>query len=172
MHVLDPKELVFLDLGLFHDQQAILNRNHTKPTSGNSYFHFASCHHSTWKKNIPKGQFKRLRRNCSKVDDYITQGKLMQRKFEEKGCPIDLIQEAFISHMDLSSKSKTVVDKHVESTVRFVSTYNNKNRSISKIIRKHYKILQLDQRLAPKLPSIPQITFRKRTYGEKPSSSK
>lgn len=45
-HVLDPNELVFLDLVLFHDQQAILTRNHTKPTSGNSYFHFDSCHHS------------------------------------------------------------------------------------------------------------------------------
>lgn len=85
----------------------------------------------------------------------------MQRKCKEKGYPAKLIHEAFISHIDPSSKSRKVVDKQPGYTARFVSTYNNKYRRISKITHKHYKILLLDQCLAPMLPPTSQITFKK-----------
>lgn len=142
-HVLDPTELVFLDLVLSHDKQDIVTSNHTKPTSANSYLHFDSCHHSTRQMNIPNGQFHRLRRNYSRLVDYTTQGKHMQRKFEEKGYPRDLVQDAFVSHMDMPSKPKDTTDRQPDNTARFVSTFNTKCRTISKIINKHYKILLL-----------------------------
>lgn len=57
---INQKELVFLDLVLSHDKDTIITSNHNKPTSGNSYLHYNSCHHPTWKDNIPNDQFRRL----------------------------------------------------------------------------------------------------------------
>lgn len=52
-YVIDPGEIVFLDLVLSHEGDTIINKNHTKPTCGNSCLHYSSCHHSAWKWNIP-----------------------------------------------------------------------------------------------------------------------
>lgn len=63
-YVCDKHSLVFLDLELDSDDHKIITRNHFKPTSGNSYLHFSSCHHPKWIKNISKTQFHRLAQNC------------------------------------------------------------------------------------------------------------
>lgn len=52
-HEIEQRELVFLDLVLSHYKDTIITSNHNKPTSGNFYLHYTSCHHSTWKTNIP-----------------------------------------------------------------------------------------------------------------------
>lgn len=159
-HVLDSEELVFLDLTLSHDATTIVTSNHVKPTGGNSYLHYTSCHHPSWKKNIPKGQFRRLRRNCSRIRDYETQGALMARKFHEKGYPEHLVREAFEtqkSPLKIQRKKK----RNESNTVRFITDYNNQFKEISRIISKHFNILKLDKRLSPLLPTVPQVTFRR-----------
>lgn len=94
-HEIDQKELVFLDLVLSHDQNTIITTNHIKPTSGNSYLHYNSCHHQMWKKNIPNGQFHRLRRNCTKTEDCMVQGLNMQKSLKKNGYPKDLVTNTF-----------------------------------------------------------------------------
>lgn len=75
-----PNHLMFLDLELTHDIESIVTINHSKLVSGNSYLHDGSCHHPTWKRNIPKGQFLRLQRNCTRDTDYIVQSKVLFEK--------------------------------------------------------------------------------------------
>lgn len=159
-HVLDTHELVFLDLTLSHDDATITTTNHVKPTGGNSYLHYTSCHHPMWKKNIPRGQFQRLRRNCSKLTDYKMQGALMARKFCEKGYPEGLVQEAFESYESLHTIQRNKKTNGM-NTVRFITDYNNQYKEISRIICKHFNILKLDKRLYPQLPTAPQVTFRR-----------
>lgn len=132
-HVRDPNELAFLDLVLTHDHSVIVTKNHIKPTSGNSYLYFDSCHHPTWKQNIPRGQFNRLRRNCSRLDEYVTQEGSMPMKFEEKGYPRELVQDAFLTHMNPPSKKQNLAEVNDNHAVRFVSTFKNKFMSVSKI---------------------------------------
>lgn len=162
-HEINQNELVFLDLVLSHDEQTIITSNHNEPTSGKSYLHFNSCYHPTWKDNIPKGQFHGLRRNCTKTEDYMAQGRHMQRKFEEKGYPRALVMDAFLQNKTQLPKNKNKNDRSstMANTARFVSTFNSKHRAITKIINKHYNILKRDQVLAPLLPPRPQVTFRR-----------
>lgn len=75
-----PLQLAFLDLLLFHEDGKILAKNYAKPTAGNSFLHHQSCHHPRWISNIPKSQFCRLRRNCTRQLDYITEGSLLKQK--------------------------------------------------------------------------------------------
>lgn len=56
-HVADPETLAFLDLELCHDNETIYAKNFIKPTAGNSFIHYTSCHHPRWVNNISRSQF-------------------------------------------------------------------------------------------------------------------
>lgn len=82
--VVDSSTLIFLELS--HDAQgAIASKTHVKPTARNSYLHRENCHHPSWKTNIPFTQFCRLKRSCTTVADFVTQGAILKEKFSEKG---------------------------------------------------------------------------------------
>lgn len=56
-----------------------------KQTDLNSYLSIHSGHHPTWIKNVPKGQFIRIRRNCTLDEDYTMQAQVLKNRFVEKG---------------------------------------------------------------------------------------
>lgn len=68
----------------------------------------------------------------------MAQGQYMQKKFEEKGYPRDLVMNAFFSNKIQPFKTKLKIDISLEmvNTARFVSTFKTKHRAISKIIYK------------------------------------
>lgn len=83
-YVVDEKSLVFLDLELRVDDKVIHSRTHFKLDAGNSHLH-ARNHHPRWIKNIPFGQFCRLRRTCTLKNDHEEQSLILKSKFKEKG---------------------------------------------------------------------------------------
>lgn len=76
----DSTHLTFLDLDLYHENGCIHVKNHYKPTAGNSYLHYHSCHHPRWLNNVPKIQFCQLRHNYTKQADYQAQGITLKKK--------------------------------------------------------------------------------------------
>lgn len=84
--------LAFLDLELFSVGNEIHAKNYTKPTAGNSFLHYNSCHHPQWLNNVPKSQFCRLKKNCTMSDDYDIQSKTLKEKFLDKGFPVSLVE--------------------------------------------------------------------------------
>lgn len=124
-HVLDSTDLVFLDLVLYHEGRSICTKNYCKPTSGNSYLHYTSCHHPSWTKNIQSGQFKRLRRNCTNREEYELQSVSLQNPFLQKGYPVELIQMAHDKFLDSAPPPK-IRKKTDTNTIMFVTEYNSK----------------------------------------------
>ena len=57
----------------------------TKPRDFHFYLNTSSCHPSHVLKNIPKGQFIRLRRICSRKSDYLLNSEILCKKFIERG---------------------------------------------------------------------------------------
>lgn len=161
-HVLNADELLFFWILSFHTKMAISslgimsNRQVVIHT-----FTIQAAIIQPGKNNIPSGQFNRLRRNCLRDSDYISQGRLMTQKFLEKGYPQELAQKAFDQQLVPSRPDRLRPSSTMTDAVRFVTTFNDQFVSIGKITRKHFNILKLDQRLAPLLPSTPQITFRR-----------
>lgn len=92
--VMDGERLAFLDLELFFASNKIHAKNFTKPTAGNSFLHYNSCHHPRWLNNIPKSQFCRLKKNCTRSEDYDIQSQALKDKFLKKGFPVDLVETA------------------------------------------------------------------------------
>lgn len=44
-HVVDPDRLAFLNLELYQSDSCIDATNYVKPTAGNSFIYYQSCHH-------------------------------------------------------------------------------------------------------------------------------
>ena len=67
-------EINFLDVTTFRKGQEILSKLYCKPTDSHSYLEFISCYPPHNKTSIPYSQFLRIRRNCSKWEDFILNG--------------------------------------------------------------------------------------------------
>ncbi|XP_077145854.1 uncharacterized protein LOC143807803 [Ranitomeya variabilis] len=89
-------ELVeFLDLKLTIVQNRIITTLFRKQTASNNLLHFESFHPTHLRKGIPKGQFLRLRRNCSRTEDFLEESRQLTHRFRERGYPHRVISGAF-----------------------------------------------------------------------------
>lgn len=79
----------------------IFTNNYFKPTDVNSYIGFNSCHFFPCSKNIHKGQFKRIRRNCTTKDNFQNQSQTIKKKCLAKGYDKSLVEN---SPMAVNSK--------------------------------------------------------------------
>lgn len=68
-----------------------------------AFLDFENCHYPKWIQNIPKGQFCRLRQNCTWDINYVEQSVALKKKFLDKKYAEKLIDQAF----EFLSKGKT-----------------------------------------------------------------
>ena len=68
---------------------------YTKPTDAHNYLSYTSCHPRNCKSAIPYSQFLRLRRICSKEEDFLFHAKQMASHFLTAKYPSDVIQKGF-----------------------------------------------------------------------------
>lgn len=140
--VTDSVNLPFLDLELYHINHTIHAKNHSKPTAGNSFLHYSSCHHTTWKNNIPKGQYCRLRQNCTNHDDYKEQSLFLKTKFKDKGYPDDLVESGYNQYFNKEPSGRTNI--FFSMSTRFITRFHRKMESI---VQKYWTILKSDPHL-------------------------
>lgn len=125
-HVMEKDKLAFLDLDLYQVSNEIHAKNFFKPTAGNSLLYYKSCHYKKWKDNIPKGQFCWLRRNCTKISDYIEQSDLLKNKLKDKGYPESLVDQAqkhYLQHTPLAYHKN---DENFNQSGRFITRFHTK----------------------------------------------
>ncbi|MEE6524732.1 hypothetical protein FKM82_024350 [Ascaphus truei] len=82
--VFDFSSINFLDLNITSIDNCIQTRTYFKPLQANNYVMVNSHHNPQGLKNIPKGQFVRLRRNCSNDVVFASQANDLKEKFVER----------------------------------------------------------------------------------------
>lgn len=123
--------------------------------ASNCYLQFESYHHPACKMNIPMGLW--LKRNCSKSEDYITQSQIMTKKFLEKGYTWDLLSVTSTSCADSCPNRRRNTPS--KQNARFITGFNYRN--ITKVMNKHWHVLQSNPNLGLLLPEAPQVVFRR-----------
>ena len=88
-------EINFLDVTTYRNGQEILSKLYCKPTDSHSYLEFNSCHPPHNKTSIPFSQFLRIRRNCSKWEDFILYGMQLSTYFSIRGYYTEYVKDAF-----------------------------------------------------------------------------
>uniref|UniRef100_A0A8C5PKA4 Helix-turn-helix domain-containing protein n=1 Tax=Leptobrachium leishanense TaxID=445787 RepID=A0A8C5PKA4_9ANUR len=156
------KEVNFLDLNIYIEDDCVKSKTFFKEVDNNTFIDCTSCHHAPWLKGVPKGQFVRLRRNCSDGDTYKEQALSLKQDFLDKGYDdmelVNIILELSQTDRDNYLEYKPN-NKEVKEPL-FICDYNHKADKIKKILKKHWPILKNDVDLADVIGPVPKIVFR------------
>ena len=79
------KQAVFLDVRLDIENNEVTTGLYVKPSDRTSYLHAGSDHPSHMKGAIARGQMKRIRRICSKENEYEQEAERIKMKLIERG---------------------------------------------------------------------------------------
>ena len=141
---LDKSNLVFLDLNLSVSQGMIKTDTHFKPTARNSLLNYKSFHPKHLRDNLPFGQFLRLRRNCSNIEDYKTQADFLSKRLIERDYPTQIVQKAKKRARN-NNRESLLEPKHGQDNrnprLTCITTYTVASTMTTKTIQKHWRIL-------------------------------
>ncbi|CAJ0948663.1 unnamed protein product [Ranitomeya imitator] len=154
-------EFLDLDIRVLEDGRIVTNV-FRKPTATNTLLHASSAHHRSTINGIPTGQFLRIKRICTTVDDYDNQALDLARRFSDRGYSNRLRKAANVSRDELlygNSKKNEV--KKAKNEVRFITRFNKQWPELSRIMQKHWSILQSDPILKTILPDRPLMVPRR-----------
>ena len=88
------KSVNFLDTTVSIKDNSLVTDLYCKPTDSHNYLLFDSAHPRKFINSIPYSQYLRIRRICSRLEDFDTHMKEMTLKLLKRGYPLDLLQEA------------------------------------------------------------------------------
>lgn len=151
-------EIPFLDLNIGHNNEIFITFTYFKTVDLN----FSSGHHNKLKKNVPCGQFRRVRKNCSEDETFEAQAEINSKRFLEKGYPKKLIKDAFTKAKSINqTECLEIRGKNQEESItfanytKFITTYNRSHITIQNTLKKYWYILQRDPHLKSTLPKKP-----------------
>jgi hypothetical protein len=151
----DPsKVLEFLDIELSISEEGFTTRRFSKPTDKRSLLHFTSEHPNHVKRAIPYGVALRMRRLCSRQEDFIQNLIDEARILKARGYPDEPIIHGFARAMTIP-RQKTLdfrrdpKNKKDNEKVRLVTTFSSaiNIRKPMKKIQTFHKALQESEKL-------------------------
>lgn len=180
-YVLGGKSLEALDLLLtLESDGTISTRLYRKPTDGRQYVHWTSAHPAKLKASIPYAQLLRIKRNCSRNEDFLKEAASLLDVFRSRGYPREVLSLAFERAKNIERKSLLITGNGRKSKVSdgrlcLVTDYNEMEaENLKKSVNSFYKRLLTDpliesrvEYLGAPLPNMaPRIAFRAgRTLG-------
>ena len=118
----------FLDTEVHLDNSHIYTTLYVKPTDRNNYLPFDSAHPYHCKKGLPYGQFLRIWRICSRVEDYHHHCVDKAALLRQKGYPQSLIDEAYVKARDKTRdellRPTEKMAEEVTKKIYMTTTYN------------------------------------------------
>ncbi|OCU02648.1 hypothetical protein XELAEV_18008412mg [Xenopus laevis] len=155
------KSVTFLDLNIYVTTGGLQTRLFKKETDCNGYIPYSSGHHRKWLNNIHKGQFGRIKKNCSDPKDYQSNCKIMEGEFIEKGYNPQLLIDSKkkIDEMDRTELFATKTKKKELQFVPFITKFSKGGYKLNNIIKKHWHVLQMDKDLQGIIGEHPSFIF-------------
>jgi hypothetical protein len=139
------ERVAFLDTTVKIAEGKIETDLYFKKTDSHNYLLYNSSHPRTTKDSIPYSQFLRIRRICSRIEDFDKNVIILSTHFVRRGYPIELITEAAIMarrkpREELLNKKEKVTQEN-EKQVFLVSTYNPAEDYLKEIVRNNWDLL-------------------------------
>ena len=133
----------FLDTTVIKIGSQLHTKLYSKPTDAHQYLHYNSCHPKSQKNNIPYSQFLRVRKICSRIEDYDICASKLMKYFLERKYPDDLLKRemervrSIERHTLLEYTEKTTT----KDTIPFLLTYHPKLTNIPKTLKRNHLLL-------------------------------
>ncbi|CAN2391269.1 hypothetical protein PRIEUP_LOCUS1308, partial [Pristimantis euphronides] len=160
--------IVFLDLDISICNNTIITKTFFKKTDTNSFLDFRSSHQHAWKTNVPFGQIKRIRRNCTMDKDFTAQVGVLQKRFLDRKYPRGLLTNALQSVNNLSQNDCLVPKVHnadpdnfKTEQARFITRFSRHHKLIKHVLIKYWPLIRNDHMLGPLVSDKPCIIHRR-----------
>ena len=142
----------FLDITVNKEQDGSLSTTlYCKPTDSHNYLLYSSEHPRHILNGIPYSQMLRVRRICTKMEDFLANALMLSSHFIRRGYPTYLIITALKRAVKLDRDallnkdhlSKSIPDKKSASdTFYCITTHNPKNPPIAEIVKRNWELLE------------------------------
>ena len=164
-HEISSTSLSFLDLSISsHPECSKLSITvFYKPTDSHAYLLYNSSHPSSTRNSIPYSQFQRLRRICSREQEFEIEAKRMSTFFKARQYPEDVVQTA-LERARSTSRTEALTPKETgenEDRVVAVIPYHPHNLPVCRILRRNFTLLQQDPKLKEIFSKPPLIAFQR-----------
>ncbi|XP_068103539.1 protein mono-ADP-ribosyltransferase PARP14-like [Hyperolius riggenbachi] len=158
------ESVCFLDLELAITHEGIITKGYRKPTASNTILHCRSYHPRHVTESLPYGQFLRLRRNKTELQDFLHPAKelkqrLLVRGYEEHNLDAAIKRALDKNRFDLMKRRNR--DKPTNSSGVFSFDFSPMASQIKWAFSKNWSLLLEDPILKNTLPSQPLIAFKR-----------
>ena len=157
------KEVNFLDVTIKLENGMLTTSLFSKPTDAHLYLNYSSSHPRHVLRNIPKGQFIRIKRICSEAADYHHHSQILCNFFVKRGFDAGKLKEARqevgkMERMDLLKENQK--QKRDPQTI-FVCDWHPSLSRVPSILKQHFPVLQSDDHLSRIFTEPPTVAFRR-----------
>ena len=155
-------EAIFLDVKVTKTEEGqIKSELYVKPTDRTRYLHKDSDHPKHVKEGIAKGQFRRLRRICSKDEDYWRYGRQIEEKLTSRGYGKNQVKQQMKEAFKMErSEALKRVEKKTDKRVNFVMTHSRYLPNVTKIMKRHGHYLEEDG-MGAFIKEVPRLSLRR-----------
>ena len=158
------EKVCFLDVLVHNTNGQITTDLYTKPNATHDYLHRSSFHPPSFIRSIPKAQFIRIRRICSRLFDYDRHSEafikyFMRRGYNEKSLRTSATEARAMNREDLlTPKPKPASSNRIVFSVR----WHPKFRNIPTMLRQCYNhMLRQAPQMKQVFPDPPMVAFRR-----------
>lgn len=112
---------------------------------------------------IPKGQYLRVRLNCSSFNNFKKESDILQKRFSDRGYPNKTLKKAY-QHASTQNRLDLLTKKMPTKTddiTRIIGTYDMAAPEVRNILDTFWPILRRDPFGAEFIPGRPSLTFRR-----------
>ena len=160
---LSTNEVHFPDVTISLNHGKLRTTLFTTPTDSHFYLNTSSCHPSHVVKNIPKGQFIRLRRVYSRKSDYLLNSEILCKKFIERGFHEKELKKTVkqVAIMDKNELLRDRIRENKDPQTILVSTWHPKLSAIPSILKNNFHLISSDPKLSKIFKQKPTVIYRK-----------
>ena len=154
----------FLDVTVDLSDGKIKTSVYSKPTDSHLYLNRKSCHPTHVIKNLPKGQFIRVRRICSDIADFESHADSMKRQFQLRGYDEKHLSKTVdsVRKMKREDLLKDKENEIKEDSRILVLTWHPSLRKASSVLAQNHSILANDNRLNSIFKEKSMVAYRRR----------
>ena len=109
-----------------------------------------------------KGELLRARRICTKDVDFIDAANRMKGYFLQRGFRQEEVEQRIGEVLQTPrEEALTYRKKEAQNRVPCVLTYHPRLKAMGKVLHKHFKLLQSNERLKKAFPEAPMVAFKR-----------
>ncbi|OCT74273.1 hypothetical protein XELAEV_18033233mg, partial [Xenopus laevis] len=146
----------FLDIRIYRSENHNLHTTvYRKETATNSLLQANSQNPVNTIRGIPTGQYLRIRRICSTMDDFKIEAKKL---FRARGYSHNCLKRTTLL---LPKNQQKRHKQKSNNSIRIIGDYSTEHNQISNILNKHWHILEQNKVLKEVISARPVVTFRR-----------